>query len=77
MLFVRLVRAVWVFGLIFNSYVFWLMVRKIFRRWRKDEQGRDVPRDPGWVHAYKSRIDRLNALQLAVRLGPLVRGGSN
>ncbi|HJL03482.1 MAG TPA: AarF/UbiB family protein [Polyangiaceae bacterium LLY-WYZ-15_(1-7)] len=64
MLFVRLVRAVWVFGLIFNSYVFWLMVRKIFRRWRKDEQGRDVPRDPGWVHAYKSRIDRLNARRL-------------
>ncbi len=64
MLFVRLARAWWVFWLIFGSYVLYMSVRKLFRRWEEDETGRELPRDPPWVRRYKERIDLRNARRL-------------
>ena len=64
MLLLRLVRALWIFGRIFASYVTHLGVRKLFRRWVRDADGREVPRDPAWVRRYRERIDRRNARRL-------------
>ncbi len=64
MLLLRLVRALWIFGRIFASYVVFLGVRKLFRRWTRDENGRDVPVDPTWLRRYRDAIDRRNARRL-------------
>lgn len=64
MLLLRLARALWIFGWIFASYVVFLGVRKVFRRWTTDESGREVPVDPSWLRRYRDAIDRRNARRL-------------
>ncbi|MGF1464731.1 MAG: ABC1 kinase family protein [Sandaracinaceae bacterium] len=64
-LFLRLVRALWVFGIIFTSYllVYWLML--LLERYDRDPAtGRDVQVLPGWVVGLRERLDRSNARRL-------------
>lgn len=63
-LFVRLVRALFIFGLIFASYLWHLGLVKVFRRWREDESGREVERQPAWLKKRRGRVDQKNARRL-------------
>src|SRR5690242_1215553 len=62
-LFIRLVRALWIFGLIFMSYMLHLGLVRVFRRERRGT-GREVSRVPEWLQARRERIDRKNARRL-------------
>ena len=64
-LFVRLVRALWVFGLIFFSYLaqYWLTL--LVERWEKDPAtGREHQVLPNWVTRRRKRLDERNAKRL-------------
>ncbi|MDH5491679.1 MAG: AarF/UbiB family protein [Myxococcales bacterium] len=64
-LFIRLVRALWVFGVIFASYLLHLGLRRIFRRWEVDpESGREVARLPEWLRRRRRRVDDRNAKRM-------------
>lgn len=64
-LYVRLAKALWVFGLIFCSYMLHLALTKVFRQWAQDEEtGRDEPDGPEWLDARRRRVDRRNARRL-------------
>lgn len=71
-LFLRLVRALWVFGLIFLSYMLQLGLGGLLHRWERDpETGRDKKRLPNWLHRRRKRVDEVNAkrlLQATLRL---------
>lgn len=64
MLLVRHVRALWVFGLIFMSYMVHLVLLRLFRKWELDETGREVPLEPAWLTRRKERLDLRNARRL-------------
>lgn len=61
---IRLVRALWVFGLIFLSYMSQLALTSLLGEVVRDEKGRDVTRVPGWVHRRRKRLDARNARRL-------------
>ena len=64
-LFLRLVRALWVFGLIFASYMFQLGLWRILRRRERDSAtGRMRHRAPRWLERRRKQIDRINARRL-------------
>lgn len=64
-LFVRLVRALWVFGVIFVSYLVQLTLAQLLRTDERDpETGRDVERLPGWLWRRRKRVDLRNARRL-------------
>lgn len=64
-LFIRLVRALFLFGVIFADYMIHLGLLKIFRRWEKDpESGREVERLPAWLASRRQRLDLRNAKRL-------------
>jgi predicted unusual protein kinase regulating ubiquinone biosynthesis (AarF/ABC1/UbiB family) len=64
-LFVRLLRALWVFGLIFASYMTQLALTRLLGTYERDPAtGRDELRVPGWVHRRRERIDMANARRL-------------
>ncbi|HEY8432150.1 MAG TPA: AarF/ABC1/UbiB kinase family protein [Sandaracinaceae bacterium] len=64
-LFVRLVRALWVFGLIFASYMLQLGLSQLLRTIeRNPETGRDEIRLPNWLWRRRKRIDQRNARRL-------------
>jgi predicted unusual protein kinase regulating ubiquinone biosynthesis (AarF/ABC1/UbiB family) len=64
-LLIRLVRALWIFGLIFASYMVQLGLLKVLRRWELDpETGREVARMPAWLARRGERVDRRNARRL-------------
>lgn len=64
-LFVRLVRALWVFGVIFASYMIQLGLSQLLRTWERDpETGRDVMRLPDWLWRRRKRVDLVNARRL-------------
>lgn len=60
----RLVRALWVFGVIFFGYVSQLALASILGTWEKDADGREVERVPDWVRQRKKRLDAQNAKRL-------------
>ena len=61
-LFVRLVRAQLVFGVIFASYMVQLALVRIFRRWRDDPvTGHAEPVLPAWLTRRQARIDEKNS----------------
>jgi ubiquinone biosynthesis protein len=60
----RLVRALWVFGVIFFGYVSQLGLASVLGSWEKDETGREIERVPDWVRARKKRLDASNAKRL-------------
>ncbi|MFO0683024.1 MAG: AarF/UbiB family protein [Sandaracinus sp.] len=61
----RLVRALWIFGIIFFGYVSLYFVTSIFGTWEKDgATGREVEIVPGWVRSYRRWLDRTNAKRL-------------
>jgi predicted unusual protein kinase regulating ubiquinone biosynthesis (AarF/ABC1/UbiB family) len=64
-LLIRLVRALWIFGLIFCSYMAQLGLLKVFRRWQLDaEAGREVATMPAWLARRGERVDARNARRL-------------
>lgn len=63
-LVLRLIHALWIFGLIFGSYMSQLLLVNLFGEVVRDERGRDVLRVPGWVHRRRKRIDERNADRL-------------
>ncbi|MCA9535071.1 MAG: AarF/ABC1/UbiB kinase family protein [Myxococcales bacterium] len=64
-LFVRLVRALFILGRIFTSYLFQLALLKVFRKWTPDpETGREVADMPAWLVRRQARIDDKNAKRL-------------
>lgn len=61
-LFVRLVHANLIFGVIFLSYMVQLGLLKLFRRWREDpETGREEPVIPAWLRRRQRHLDEKNA----------------
>jgi ubiquinone biosynthesis protein len=61
----RLLRALWVFGVIFFGYVSQLALASILGTWEKDpETGREVEAVPEWVRNRKKRLDASNAKRL-------------
>jgi ubiquinone biosynthesis protein len=63
-LFIRLVRALWAFGVIFASYMVHLGLAKVFRRFERGENGREEEVWPAWLEKRKERIDVANARRL-------------
>ncbi len=64
-LFVRLVRALWVFGLIFFSYLAQYGLTLLVERWEKDPvTGREYQDLPEWVKRRRKRLDQRNAKRL-------------
>ncbi len=64
-LFLRLVRALLVFGLIFCSYMLQLGLLKLFRKWeRSAETGREVAVMPAWLARRGEAVDARNARRL-------------
>ena len=61
---IRLVRALWVFGIIFASYMSQLALTSLLGEVVRDEHGRDVVRVPGWLHRRRKRLDARNARRL-------------
>jgi ubiquinone biosynthesis protein len=64
-LYIRLLRALWLFGIIFVSYMLQLGLARLLGRWEHDPvSGREVRRLPGWLHARRERVDSRNAKRL-------------
>jgi predicted unusual protein kinase regulating ubiquinone biosynthesis (AarF/ABC1/UbiB family) len=63
-LFVRLVRALWIFTLILTSYLVQLGLVRVLRRFERDAEGRERMRLPRWVKERKKKIDERNARRL-------------
>ncbi|MBK8169857.1 MAG: AarF/ABC1/UbiB kinase family protein [Sandaracinaceae bacterium] len=63
-LFIRLVRALFVFNLIFMSYMVQLGLARVFRTWRKDGKGNEEPVLPAWLARRRARVDMRNARRL-------------
>jgi len=64
-LFLRLLRALWVFGLIFSSYMSQLALTTLLERWEKDPvSGRERQEVPGWLKRRRKRLDARNAKRL-------------
>lgn len=64
-LFVRGVRALWVFGVIFASYMIQLALTQLLSTWERDPKtGRDRRYLPGWLHRRGKAVDQVNAKRL-------------
>lgn len=64
-LFVRTIRALAVFGVIFASYMFQLGMTQLLSHWERDPKtGRDRRMMPDWLHRRRKRIDQRNAKRL-------------
>ena len=64
-LFIRLVRAVLAFGVIFASYMVQLGLLKVFRRWRVNrDTGREDEHVPPWLERRQLRVDERNSRRL-------------
>ena len=64
-LFVRLIRALAVFGLIFTSYMVQLGMTQLLSHWERDPKtGRDRRVMPDWLSRRRKRIDLRNAKRL-------------
>lgn len=64
-LFVRLIRAVFIFGVIFVSYMTQLGLLKLLRRWRQNpETGREEASIPAWLVRRQEKLDEKNAKRL-------------
>ncbi|MEZ4326353.1 MAG: AarF/UbiB family protein [Polyangiales bacterium] len=61
----RLVRALFILGRIFASYLFQLGLLKVFRKWQRDEEtGREVSSMPAWLERRQKGVDDTNARRL-------------
>jgi ubiquinone biosynthesis protein len=65
-LFIRLARALWIFGVIFSSYMVQLGLAWVFRGWeRNPETGAKLrPRHPAWIKRRRRAVDERNARRL-------------
>ena len=62
---IRLIRAVFTFGVIFASYMVQLVLVKVFRRWRPNPvTNREEPVMPAWLIRRQKRVDETNAKRL-------------
>jgi ubiquinone biosynthesis protein len=64
MLFVRLVRALFAFGLIFASYMVQLGLRRLFGKRLTEGRGLDLWELPPWLKERRKRVDAKNAKRL-------------
>lgn len=64
MLILRLTRSLTLFATIFVSYMTQLALVRMFRRWEKDENGREKERLPEWLFQRRKRVDTTNAKRL-------------
>ena len=60
----RLVRALWIFGVMFVGYVTLLGLTSIVGAWEKDKTGREVERVPDWLKRWRKSLDQSNAKRL-------------
>jgi predicted unusual protein kinase regulating ubiquinone biosynthesis (AarF/ABC1/UbiB family) len=61
----RMIRALWIFGVMFVGYVTLIGVTAIVGTWEKDKvTGREVERVPEWVKRWKKSLDQRNAKRL-------------
>lgn len=64
-LFIRLIRALFLFGIIFADYMVQLLLLRLFRTWEKDaETGRETEKLPTWLSERRKRLDARNAKRL-------------
>ncbi len=63
-LLIRLIRALWVFGLILGSYLFHLFLLRLFREWEIAPDGQELPVAPPWLVERRKRVDERNAKRL-------------
>lgn len=63
-LFIRLVRALFLFGVIFADYMIQLGLGKLFRRFEKGPDGRETEVEPDWLVRRRVRVDARNAKRL-------------
>lgn len=64
-LYIRLIRAVFTFSVIFASYMVQLVLVKVFRRWRHDPDAkREQSLMPRWLVSRQARLDQKNAERL-------------
>ncbi len=64
-LFLRLLRALWVLGVIFVSYMIQLAMTQLLRTYeRNPKTGRDEMRVPNWLWRRRKRLDQRNARRL-------------
>lgn len=64
-LFVRLARALYVFGRIFTSYMIQLGLVQLLSTWERDpETGRDFRKMPRWLRRRRKALDQRNARRL-------------
>ena len=64
-LFIRLVRAQLIFGVILASYLVQLGLLKVFRRWQRDpDTGYEEPVVPAWLARRQARVDEKNSKRL-------------
>lgn len=61
---VRLLRASFVFGVIFVSYMVQLGLARVFGRKIRDERGRAQRVAPPWIKARRARVDATNARRM-------------
>ncbi len=62
---IRLIRAVFTFGVIFASYMVQLVLVKAFRRWRHNpDTNREEPVMPSWLIRRQERVDQTIAKRL-------------
>lgn len=64
LLFVRLVRALWAFGLIFSSYMVQLALGRVFGRRLDEPRGFITHEYPPWLRERRKRVDQKNAKRL-------------
>jgi len=64
MLVLRLMRALFMFGTIFVSYMTQLAMVRVLRKWVKDENGKEKERLPDWLFRRRKRVDTKNAKRL-------------
>lgn len=62
MLFIRLLRSLYAFGVIFTSYMFQLGLARLFGRWPEGKSGDRVL--PPWLIERRRRVDQKNARRL-------------
>ncbi len=63
-LLVRLVRAMWIFGLVFVDYLSQLGLVELVGEVQRDRDGREFVAVPGWVKSRRARLDERNAERL-------------
>jgi len=63
-LLIRLIRALFLFGVIFADYMIQIGLGKLVRRYEKDADGNEIEIEPDWLVKRRTRVDERNAKRL-------------